>query len=80
MKAAKELLTEPSIQQLNDVRVKHMAACKSFHDLWNVTYSESQSLMEKIKEQVSTPTTLYLFVDLQGIVKSIFKTTEKLRH
>lgn len=47
----------PTGQQVNDVRLKHIAASKEFHDLWDISYSESLCVIERIKQQVDTVNT-----------------------
>lgn len=43
---------EPNAQQVNEMKIKHIAASKVFYDFWNTTYSESQRIIDKIKQQV----------------------------
>lgn len=52
LKALGDAIIDPTSQQVNDLKVKHIAASKAFYDLWDVSYSESRRIIERIKQQV----------------------------
>lgn len=62
LKSSNDRVLELSSKQVNDLKVKHVASCKAFHDLWDISVAESQRIIDKIEHQVNGLANLSEFV------------------